>query len=167
MVTLIMSFACFFAYSNNVSAEVETSFLFSLSNFNGLIGYNWANIAVDEERNEIYISGASTTDVRVFNDHGMEIYRLDADDHLNSAIDLAVKEDGNIFLLSRNGLGVSVFLYKNNPCRQEQIHMLPLNLQYQGNKPSFQSIFQKPYEPMDWEKFRPGWVSFFQALYNP
>jgi len=111
MVTLIMSFACFFAYSNNVSAEVETSFLFSLSNFNGPIGYNWANIAVDEERNEIYISGASTTDVRVFNDHGMEIYRLDADDHLNSAIDLAVKEDGNIFLLSRNGLGVSVFLY--------------------------------------------------------
>ena len=99
------------AWASTVLAGIETSFLYSLSNFDGPIGYNWANIAIDAERNEIYIAGAGTKDVRVFNDYGMEIYRFNDDDHLISAIDLAVKEDGNIFLLSRNGLGSSVLLY--------------------------------------------------------
>jgi len=97
--------------SNDVMAEVETSFLFRLSNFNGPIHYNWASIVVDVERNEVYITGTGTRGVRVFNDYGMEIYRFDDDDHLNSAVDLAVKEDGKILVLSRNSLGSSVFLY--------------------------------------------------------
>ena len=97
--------------SSNVMAEVETSFLFTLSNFNGPIDYNWASIAVDVKRNEIYIAGASTRDVRVFNDYGMEIYRFNDDGHLDSVIDLAIKEDGNIFLLSRNGSSSPVSLY--------------------------------------------------------
>jgi len=111
IIILIISILSVELLSNTVMAEVETSFLFSLSNFNGPIRYNWANIAIDAERNEVYIASASTRDVRVFNDYGMEIYRFDDDDHLNSAIDLALKDDGNILVLSRNSSGPSVFLY--------------------------------------------------------
>jgi hypothetical protein len=109
--TLFISIAILLACTSNVRAEIETSFLFSLSNFNGPIGYTSANIAVDAQRNEIFILGSGTRDVRVFNEHGMEIYRFNDDDHLNSAIDLAVKEDGNVFVLSRNFSGSRVFLY--------------------------------------------------------
>jgi hypothetical protein len=109
--TLTISIVFFLALTSSALAEIETSYLFSLSNFNGPIGYTWANIALDEKRNEIYIVGTRYKDVRIFNEHGMEIYRFNDDDRLKSAIDVAVKEDGNIFVLSRDASGSSVFLY--------------------------------------------------------
>jgi DNA-binding beta-propeller fold protein YncE len=108
IVMLIMSFACFFAYSNNVSAGVETSFLYQLSSFGGPITYNWANISVDAERNEIYVVDKKEANITVFNDQGMEVYHFGDDRSLGAAVDAALDKDGNILVLSRNRSNASI-----------------------------------------------------------
>jgi len=86
--------------SNKVMAGVETSFLYRLSNFSGPVPYNWANISVDQERNEIYVLDPKEGDITVFNDQGMEFYRFGEDGSLRAATDLALDKDGNILVLS-------------------------------------------------------------------
>ena len=103
IVTLIMSFAFFVTYSNNVSAEVETSFLYHLSDFNGPIIYNWPNISVDANRKEIYVVDASERDVTVFNDQGMEVYRFGDEGNLGRPVAVSLDKDGNILVLAKNG----------------------------------------------------------------
>ena len=90
IVMLIMSFTCFFADSNNVSAEIETSFLYHLSDFGGPIPYNWPTISVDVERNEIYVVDKKETNITIFNEQGMEIYHFGDDGSLGSAVDAAL-----------------------------------------------------------------------------
>ena len=102
IVTLIMSFACLVGYSNNVSAGVETSFLFNLANFSGPITYNWANISIDEERKEIYVLDPKVKDITIFNEWGMEVYHFGDDGSLGSAVDLTFDRAGNILVLSQN-----------------------------------------------------------------
>jgi len=100
--TLIMSFACFFASSDNVSAGIETSFLYNLANFSGSISYNWPNISIDGERNETYVVDKKETNITVFNDQGMEVYHFGDDGSLGFAVDLTVDREGNILVLSKN-----------------------------------------------------------------
>ena len=83
-------------------AEVETNFLFSLSNFGGRIPFNWANVAVDKARNEIYVADARLGEIRIFNKKGMEIYRFGDDGNFDTIVDVAVKSDGGILVLSRS-----------------------------------------------------------------
>jgi hypothetical protein len=99
--TLTISLAIFFASSSNVIAGVETSFLYNLSNFSGPIPYNWAHLFVDQQRNEIYVVDPVGKDVTIFNDKGMEIYRFADDGSLGNPVDVAVKEDGNLLVLTR------------------------------------------------------------------
>jgi hypothetical protein len=87
-------------------AGVETSYLYNLSNFSGPIPFNWSNIHVDRERNEIYVVDPRAADVRVFNEKGMEIYRFGDDGSLGTVLDVAVESNGNILVLSR-GVGKS------------------------------------------------------------
>jgi DNA-binding beta-propeller fold protein YncE len=108
IVTLFMSFACFGAYANNVSAEVETSFLYHLSDFNGPIVYNWPNISVDAERNEIYVVDASARNVTVFNDQGMEIYHFGDDSNFGRPVTVSLDRDGNILVLAKKGSNAAI-----------------------------------------------------------
>jgi hypothetical protein len=89
------------AFSIQALAGVETSYLYNLSNFSGPIPFNWSNIRVDRERNEIYVADPHGTEVRVFNEKGMEIYRFGDDGSLGSVLDVAVESNGNILVLSR------------------------------------------------------------------
>jgi len=102
-IIIIISAICIAALelsSNMVMAGVETSFLYRLSNFSGPVPYNWANISVDQERNEIYVLDPKEGDITVFNDKGMEVYRFGEDGSLRAATDLALDKDGNILVLS-------------------------------------------------------------------
>ena len=109
--TLTISIAFFLAYSSNVLAGIETSFLYRLSNFSGPIHYNWANVAVDDERNEIYVLDHKERDITLFNDSGMEFYRFGGDGSLGTAVDAAVDKDGNILVLSTAGSKVLITKY--------------------------------------------------------
>lgn len=87
--------------ATGVMADVEPVYLYSLSNFSGLVPYDWANISVDEQRNEIYVVDPRERDIRIFNENGMEVYRFGDDGSLGAVVDIVVRQDGNILVLSR------------------------------------------------------------------
>jgi len=80
------------------SQAVQGTFLYSLSNFTGLIPYNWARVSVDEERNEIYILYQNS--LRIFNEAGMEIHGFGDDLDLGHIVDMAIEPSGDILLLA-------------------------------------------------------------------
>ncbi len=82
-------------------AGIEATFLYNLSNFNGRIAFNWAEINVDEATDEIYVADTRGGEIRIFNDKGMEIYRFGDDGSLGTILDAAVERDGHILVLSR------------------------------------------------------------------
>jgi len=85
----------------DVRAEVQTDFLYSLSNFSGTVPLNLARIHFDEDRQEMYVTDSGTGGVRIFNAQGMEIYRFGDDWNLGSINAAAVRKDGNILLLNQ------------------------------------------------------------------
>jgi streptogramin lyase len=101
---LFMLFAILFlmAYSPPVWAEVKASYLYRLSSFTGPIPYSWVELAVDKEKNELYVCDGSDRSVRIFNENGMEVYNFGEDSDLGNIniTHLAVDKDGNILLLS-------------------------------------------------------------------
>jgi DNA-binding beta-propeller fold protein YncE len=85
----------------DIKAEVQTDYLYSLSNFSGTVPLNLARIHFDENRSEMYVTDTSNSGVRIFNAQGMEIYRFGDDWNLGSIIAAVVREDGNILVLSQ------------------------------------------------------------------
>jgi len=95
----------------DVHAEVQTSFLYRLSNFSGPVASNWAEISVDEARDEIYVTDSLAGIIRIYNDRGMEIYRF-GDDLSSGSLLLAAaaRNDGNILVLTRKSSENSIVL---------------------------------------------------------
>jgi len=79
-------------------AAVKATFLYSLSDFTGMIPYNWAKVSVDKERSEVYVLYQNS--LRIFNENGMEIHRFGDDLDLGYIIDIAVEPNGDILLLA-------------------------------------------------------------------
>lgn len=82
------------------SAEVKSTFLYSLANFHGKLPYNEVRVRVDRARDEAYVVERGI--VRVFNDSGMEFFSFGDNPELESIYDLAVDEKGDVSLLSFN-----------------------------------------------------------------
>lgn len=91
----------FCVFPGDALAEIDTAYLYNLSNFSGPIPMNWANIHVDHATNEIYVADTRQGVVSVFNQSGMEIYRFGDDGSLGTVLDVAVESNGNIIVLSR------------------------------------------------------------------
>ena len=91
------------AGSADVMAVVETDFLYNLSNFSGPVPFDKANIFVDKARNEIYVGDPRGSGIRIFDKNGMEIYRFGDDGSLGLVVDVVVKKDGGILVLSKRG----------------------------------------------------------------
>lgn len=89
-------------------AGVTSSFRFPLSNFSGPVPSQWAKLAIDQERNEIYALNRRNNDIRIFGEHGMEIFVFG--DGFSSAADIAIGDDGDIFILSTGYQSASVHL---------------------------------------------------------
>jgi len=100
-VAFVVAGLVLWAGSGAVRADVETSFLYTLSNFSGPVPYNWGRVFYDKERNESYVLYQNT--FRVFNASGMEIYRFGEDVDLGLAVDAAVDREGNILVLAYRG----------------------------------------------------------------
>lgn len=90
------------------TTDVQTSFLYRLSNFSGPVSLNWATISMDEARDEIYVTDSQSGIVRIFNDQGMEIYHFGDDWNLGLVLASAVRNDGNILVLTRKGPRASI-----------------------------------------------------------
>jgi sugar lactone lactonase YvrE len=91
------------------SADVTASFRYRLSNLSGAVPSQWARLAVDYERNEIYALNQRDNDIRIFDQQGMEIHEFG--EGVPNAADIAIGEDGNIFILSRGYQTSAVHLF--------------------------------------------------------
>jgi DNA-binding beta-propeller fold protein YncE len=79
-------------------AGPSASFRYPLSNFEGTVRSQWAKLATDPERNEVYALHQRANDIRIFDEHGMEIFAFG--ENFPRAVDLSIGEDGNIFILT-------------------------------------------------------------------
>ena len=113
------------------AAAVETSFLYSLSDFNGPVRPNWAIMTVDEKRNEIYVVDPRERDISIFNDAGMEVYRFGDDGSLGVILDIAVKPNGNILVLSKRQFQSSIIVcnFRGEPLSELALKHLPQEFQ--------------------------------------
>lgn len=82
------------------AAGLRAGYLYNLSGFDGTIPFDAIGLAVDAARDEVYVADPGNRTVRVFNDSGMEIFRFGDDDELGYMYDVAVQDNGEIFLLS-------------------------------------------------------------------
>jgi len=104
---------------------VRGSYLYTLSSFTGPIPYNHSRVAVDRERNEVYVLYQNT--VRVFNESGMEVYQFGDDLDLGHLVDVAVDDRGDILLLAwRDGKPAIVRCdYRGRPQARSALTGLP------------------------------------------
>jgi hypothetical protein len=111
--------------SFSVQAAVKGAFIYSLSNFTGVIPYNWSRVVADKERNEIYVLYQNM--VRVFNEFGMEIYRFGDDLDLGQIADVAVDQKGDVLLLSYKESKGSIIQcnYRGEPKSEIELRNLP------------------------------------------
>jgi len=79
-------------------AGTKSTFLYSLSNFNGKFPFSEVRVRTDRTRDEVYVIDRGI--VRIFNNVGMEEFWFGDDPELGTIYDLAVDENGDIFLLS-------------------------------------------------------------------
>jgi DNA-binding beta-propeller fold protein YncE len=76
----------------------SVSYLYTLSNFSGILPVSWVQISVDESTNELYmLPGAG---IKIFNDRGMEVYSFDNGGEFGAVADVAVSDEGDIILLT-------------------------------------------------------------------
>lgn len=109
------------ASTASVEGEVKVNFLYSLSSFNGLIPYSWVGLSMDSHKNEIYVITAS--EVKIFSGNGMEIYSFIDDGTLGAIYHAAVDENGNIFLVSSEGITLCNF--RGEPISKITLKNLP------------------------------------------
>lgn len=100
--TVLLIVLLMMASSASVGAEVRASYLYNLSSFTGTIPYSWVQLAIDTEKNEVYVCDGTDKSVKIFNENGMEIYNFGEDSDLGdlNKTHLALEKDGNILLLS-------------------------------------------------------------------
>ncbi len=96
-----LCFLCLTGWSMPAAAEVKAVFQYPLANFSGPVPSLLASLTVDQERNEIYVLDPHGSDIRIFNESGMEVYNFGEDGPLSNAVDLAIGRDGEIFVLPR------------------------------------------------------------------
>ncbi len=80
--------------------NVRTSYLYSLSDFSGVVPYGWVNVFPDNKMGEIYVTDVADNSVRIFNQEGMEIYSFGDDGSLGIIYDVTLDNKGNILVLS-------------------------------------------------------------------
>jgi DNA-binding beta-propeller fold protein YncE len=87
------------------SANSSASFLFPLANFAGPVRSQWAKLAVDPERNEVYALSQAENDVRIFDEHGMEVYAFEG---FFASMDITAGHDGDILILTQRYDGSTI-----------------------------------------------------------
>lgn len=85
---------------------IKGTYLYTLSNFDGIIPYLWGRVVVDREQDEIYVIYQSI--ITIFNENGMEIYQFGEDMDLGQVFDVASDRDGDILLLCYKNSAFSI-----------------------------------------------------------
>lgn len=127
--------ACALAISaSTVCAQVQVSYLYTLSNFSGRLPYNWVRVSVDLQRDEIYVLYQDL--IRIFGPTGMEIFSFGDDLELGHILDAAVDENGDIILLSYKDSRAIVTRcnFRGVPASPFEITNLPEGVEFHANR---------------------------------
>jgi len=88
--------------SQRSGAEVKATFQYLLSDFSGPVRSQWARLHFDPKRQELYTLTIGVNEVRIYNQHGMELFSFGDTGDLVSAVDIATGENGDIYILARD-----------------------------------------------------------------
>ncbi|MGO9014161.1 MAG: hypothetical protein ACLQF0_04195 [Dissulfurispiraceae bacterium] len=88
------------------------SYLYSLSNFDGIAPFNWVRMHIDDATGEVYVADPATQSIVIFNNVGMQIYDFDTSE-FGRVMDFAVDNEGN-FLILTSQYGSAATLTKCN-----------------------------------------------------
>ncbi len=103
--------------------KISASYLYTLSNFSGILPVSWVDISVDEARNEVYVLPGQA--IKIFNENGMEVYSFNEAGDVAGVTDVAVDDEGNIILLSSASKGIVRCNYRGEPSSQIVLKNLP------------------------------------------
>ncbi len=111
----------------SLAADLRAAYIYTLSDFNGPLPYNWVSIFADMDKHEVYVTDTGDKTVRIFNESGMEIFRFGDDGGLGPITAATVTASGDIYLLSRGGHGYTVTRcnFRGEPQAQLAFRNLP------------------------------------------
>lgn len=115
-------------------AQIRATFLYSLSNFTGPLHDDFVRVAVDRDRDEIYVIYQNL--IRIFNASGMEVFSFGDDLDLGQIVDLAVEAGGDLVLLSYREARplVTRCTFRGVPQGPIAISGLPASLPFRPNR---------------------------------
>ena len=102
---------------------VSAPYLYTLSNFTGILPISWADISVDESRDEVYV--VAENGIKIFNEGGMEVYSFNESGDIDSVVDVAVDDEGNIFILSSTHREIIRCNYRGERIASMELKNLP------------------------------------------
>jgi hypothetical protein len=103
--------------------KISASYLYTLSNFSGILPVSWVDISVDESRNEVYVVPGQA--IKIFNENGMEVYSFNEAGDVAGVMDVAVDDEGSIILLSSAPNRIIRCNYRGEPISQMELKNLP------------------------------------------
>lgn len=103
--------------------KISASYLYTLSNFSGILPVSWVDISVDESRNEVYVIPGQA--IKIFNENGMEVYSFNEAGDVAGVMDVAVDDEGNIILLSSASREIVRCDYRGEPVAKMELKNLP------------------------------------------
>ncbi|MBN2332757.1 MAG: hypothetical protein JXO49_01470 [Deltaproteobacteria bacterium] len=81
---------------------MEIQFQYRLANFDGIVSSLWARLALDKETTELYALDRHEREVRIFNEAAMEVFAIGEDVELAGADDIALGEEGTLYVVYGN-----------------------------------------------------------------
>lgn len=118
----------------SLSAQVQATFLYSLSSFGGPLRDSWPRVSVDEGSGEIFVITQNL--VRIYSPSGMELYSFGDGLGLGQLLDVAAEPDGNILVLSSKDAQTIVTRcnYRGLLIGPVEIRDLPDGLVFEANR---------------------------------
>lgn len=109
----------------SLAGDINASYLFNLSDFDGIIPYNAARTFVDEVRGEVYVYTSGGLDI--YNPSGMLTFHVDYDRELGGVYDAALDDSGNILLLTNKegSYGIVTCNYRGEPLSSVALRHVP------------------------------------------
>ncbi len=85
--------------ASTACAGVEAAFAYKLSDFSGPVPSLWAKVDVDSRFDEAYTLNIGDGLIQIYNESAMQVHSYGEDYGLASAVDLAVAEEGEVYVL--------------------------------------------------------------------
>jgi DNA-binding beta-propeller fold protein YncE len=128
---IIGCFFCWFCISflscHAAGAGVDVQYRFNLADFSGTVKSFQAKVAVSRMTNEVFVFDPRDKDIRIFNDNGIEIFRLGEENEFAWALDFTVDDKSNIYVLfpDLQDKGIAKYNFRGDPLDRIELQGIP------------------------------------------